>query len=91
MAAGRKTGGRQKGTPNKKTQALSATLEKYNHDPVEALILAALDTELDIPLKIKINMELMQYIYPKRKAMELSGDPDNPLETSLTVKFKDVD
>ena len=38
MALGRKTGGRQKGAPNKATRELKATFQKHGDELVEALL-----------------------------------------------------
>jgi hypothetical protein len=35
----------------------------------------------------RIYAELAQYIYPKRKAVELAGDPVAPLQSKLVVEF----
>lgn len=82
--------GRKKGTPNKKTVELLQTLQKYNFDPAEALVhcykeaqkifeyrkkrgnlagaLVALD-RMESPAA-----ELAQYVFPKKKAIEHSGE-----------------
>lgn len=86
MAEGLKTGGRQKGTPNKKTRQLQSLIDGYGHNPVEALVSVAMDANVDPALRTKVNLELMQYLYPKRKAVELSGDPDNPIETKWQIE-----
>jgi hypothetical protein len=31
--------------------------------------------------------ELAQYVYPKRKAVELAGDPVTPQQSKLVVEF----
>ena len=48
-ADGSKSGGRQKGTPNKKTQDLLARLEELRCDPLELSAKIALGQELDGP------------------------------------------
>jgi len=45
MAAGCKTGGCQKGTPNKRTAALAERLEERGCDPVAALVEITQDAE----------------------------------------------
>lgn len=63
-----KTGGRLKGTPNRKTQFLSEILEARSFCIAEKLIdlLPSLSTEKQADILV----DLMSYIYPKRKAIE---------------------
>ena len=63
-----KTGGRQKGTPNRRTFELETALQNAGVDVVAELAetLAALTPEA----KARILVELLSYLYPKRKALE---------------------
>jgi hypothetical protein len=63
-----KTGGRKKGTPNKKTQDLEATLTRLGVD-VPTRILEMLP-QLEPDKQIDVLMGFMAYLYPKRKAVE---------------------
>lgn len=58
---GIKTGGRKKGTPNKKTTELMELLGNYN--PVKRLIEIAKDENTPLDMQVKINLDLMPYIY----------------------------
>jgi len=71
---GVKTGGRQKGTPNKATQTVLEILNRYNHDPIVALIKIAQDKSNDVGLRAKVNNDLASFIYPKRKSLEVKDD-----------------
>lgn len=73
MAEGKKTGGRVKGTPNRKTRKLQRILEDKDFDPVLELIALAKDPETSRGDKKDICKDLVQYIYPKRKAVEHEG------------------
>ena len=72
-----KTGGRSKGTPNKKTQIIQQQMEDLGFDPIESMIeiskLAMANK--DYSLAGQIAKELAQYVYPKRKAVEHITDP----------------
>lgn len=57
---GNKTGGRQKGTPNKKTQELLELMGDYS--PLEALLKIAQDMKTPLDIKVKVNLDLMGYI-----------------------------
>lgn len=75
MAVGRKTGGRQKGTPNK----INATLR-------EAILLAAHDAHPDgmvayLTDQARNNATAFLTLLGKVLPTQIAGDPDNPVET----------
>lgn len=67
---GNKTGGRQKGTPNKRTTDLLERLGNYN--PLDALLAISQDEDTPLEIQVKINLDLMNYVYPKRKSVDVS-------------------
>jgi hypothetical protein len=74
MALGRKTGGRVMGTPNKATLAVTERLKAIGCDPIEGMARIAMDAKNPPDLRGRMFAELAQYIAPKRKAIEHSGD-----------------
>ena len=72
---GHKTGGRAAGTPNKRTADLADRLKALKCDPVKGLAAIAADPATDTALRARVYADLLPYLYPKRKAVELSG-PD---------------
>ena len=64
--------GRKKGTLNVKTAALEEICQKHNIHPFEAMVKLALTTDKD-DLRFNALKELCQYLYPKRKAVEVSN------------------
>ncbi len=72
MAQGHKTGGRKKGTPNKKSQDISERLETLNCDPIEGMarIASQAEKEKNFQLAGSMYKELANYIYPKRKSVD---------------------
>ncbi len=78
MATGRKTGGRKKGAPNKRTQSVMEKLEALGCDPIEGMAKIAMNKKQklgvrkDVPIELRAQMykELAQYVAPKRKAAE---------------------
>lgn len=72
-AKGERRGGRQKGTPNKKTQALQELIaEKYpGYNPVLEMVDMALDDETPKDLKFACNKEVAKYMVPQLKAIEM--------------------
>lgn len=71
-----KTGGRTKGTPNKRTQELCELMEdKFpGYNPVVQMAGIALDKDVEINIRVQCAKEVAQYLYPKRKAVELKGE-----------------
>lgn len=81
-----KTGGRQKGTPNKRTADLLKRLGNYN--PLDALLAISQDENTPLDMQVKINLDLMPYIYPKRKSIDMNAD-DMP-EVKIFINHEPV-
>jgi len=90
----RPNSGRPKGSANKRTQEIEEKLQGMKCDPIAGLARIAVMAEEDaqaaedpagrIPhmqLATNCYKELAQYIAPKRKAVEVSQDPENPIMT----------
>ena len=100
---GKKTGGRQKGTPNKATLDARDTIARLGFNPVEAMVHWATGNwqalgydkgtktiysaegmpievdRIDEQLRQKSTKDLLPYVCPQLKAVELSaGDGENP-------------
>src|SRR5215204_6956318 len=82
---GERRGGRQKGTPNKATLAVTEKLAALGCDPIKQMGQIALDERVEIGLRVQVLKELCQYIAPKRKAMAVTGEDGGPVKTELTV------
>ena len=83
MAKRSKTGGRQKGTPNKRTLDAAERLAALGCDPLEGMVKIAMSDEADVALRGRMYIELAQYIYPKRKAVDLSISSMTTIEDLL--------
>ena len=81
-----KTGGRAKGTPNKKTTELMELLGDYN--PIVRLIEIAKDENTSLDMQVKINLDLLPYIYPKRKSIDMNSN-DMP-EVKIYINHEEV-
>jgi len=92
MAAGKKTGGRQKGAKNKKTEDIIKKLESLGCDPIEGMAKIASQSmnEGDMQLAGQMFKELAQYVAPKRKAVEITGEGGAPIELSSSFEFVPV-
>ena len=111
---GNKTGGRQKGTPNKKTEELMDISKRLKVNPFEILLLFAKGDWKALGYKSEkvtkyfgenkseeyvISPELrsqsagkaVEYLYPKRKATEMTLNADPITEITRTVLTKKVE
>ncbi len=71
-----KSGGRQKGTPNKKTLIKADDLlSELNVSPIQRLIEIAESDLSSIDQKINCYKEISKYTYPKFKSQELRAMP----------------
>ncbi len=70
-----KTGGRRTGIPNRKTLDLFQKCEDADFDPfIELIKLARMGEEEST--RFQAVKEICQYLYPKRKALEISNSED---------------
>ena len=97
----------RKGVPNKKKQAFRERLQAYctrhNADPHYwmARMLGDTTTYMDaegvihptVPLSIKVDCasQLAQYLQPKLRSVEVSGDADNPVALLHAMADADLD
>lgn len=70
-----KTGGRQKGTPNKRTADIVERLKGV--DIVGELLEIARTTDKE-DTRVTVYKELLKYVYPQRKAVEMTGEIELP-------------
>lgn len=90
MAKGKKTGGRQKGTPNKITALAKGMIEKWleTHNTIPEGDMAPLIMqdflELDPKDRVKVSMEFIKIIMPRNISID-----DN--EIRLTIEDKLVE
>lgn len=66
-----KLGGRQKGTPNKSNFDLAAKLQSLDFDITREL--REVFPKLTPEMRAKVLLELHEYIYPKRKALDVTA------------------
>lgn len=85
---GERRGGRQKGTPNKKTLEFVEALGSF--DPVNALIDLYEKTK-DDGIKLGCLKEMLKYIYPQRKAIEMSSEEEKGFTININRKAVESD
>jgi len=69
--------------PNKRTADLLERLGNYN--PLDALLAISQDEDTPLEIQVKINLDLMNYVYPKRKSVEFNDKFD------VSISEKSVD
>ena len=108
-----KTGGRKKGTPNKRSNQLLDVLEAAGYDPekdnplvwmlrvytgevtmpvvcteitINGPVAVVNDVPLEPALRVRCMTEFAQYIYPKRKAIEVSGPDGGEIPVTAIIR-----
>ncbi len=70
--------GRKPGTVNKKTAEVRELLLSLKCDPITGMARIAMNSKNPPELRGRMYSELAQYLWPKRKAIEVSGDDGGP-------------
>lgn len=81
MAAGRKTGGRQKGVPNKATAAKAAEVQASGLTPLDYLLSILRDATADQNVRIDVAKAAAPYVHPRLAAVDLGNKDDKPFAT----------
>lgn len=99
---GPKSGGRKKGSLNKTTELLFDLIDKKRLEPLEGFrksikelekikCYEASDKISVVNAKIGIYMDIMKYLYPRRKAVELVNNDENKSERIIKIQWADED
>ncbi len=79
MADGFKSGGRRKGSLNRRTVEASVKLDALGCDPLEGAARIAMDESIPIEVRGRMYAELAVYMYPKRRAIDFKDlSPQRP-------------
>jgi len=76
--------GRPKGSKSAKTKLIESKLEEFDCDPIEGMVKIALDEKVPAAVRGKMFAELAGFVYPKRKAVEITGDLGNKTPDDYT-------
>ena len=87
MARGKKTGGRQKGTPNKNTAERFADLIGAGITPLEYMLQVLRDPSVEHARRQDMAKAAAPYLHPRLAQTEISGNADKPLEHKLRIEF----
>ena len=81
MAKGEKTGGRQKGTPNRATAARVEEIKATGETPADYMLRVMRDPSVDHDRRDKMAVAAAPYVHPKLAAIEHTGKDGGPIET----------
>lgn len=85
MALGRKTGGRTRGTPNRRTQDVQSLLASLGCDPIEGMARIAMDPRHPVEVRARMYAELAGYVAPKRKAIQMEAADFNRVVFNIGI------
>jgi hypothetical protein len=80
MAAGRKTGGRARGTPNRATAAKAAEVAASGLTPLDFMLAVLRDEERAFDARMDAAKSAAPYVHPKRAPVDRDGN-----DAGLTV------
>ena len=80
--------GRKKGIPNRKTQAAQDIIEKALGQSIPDALIEVLG-KVDEKTQAHVLCELMQYAYPKRKAIEVEDVTKDRVELKFSLGWND--
>lgn len=83
MAKGKKTGGRQKGSRNKRTEEQSAAIESSGLTPLDYMLTVLRDAAQDDEVRLDAAKAAAPYVHPKLANIELTGKDKGPLEVKI--------
>jgi hypothetical protein len=78
-----KTGGRKKGTPSRKSLDFKTRLDELGIDLIEEIMVFIKDSSDDAPSKaqkMSCLSQMLNYVYPTRKALSLSPEEEKYLQ-----------
>jgi hypothetical protein len=77
------------GSINKRSQQAAIKLKGRfpDYNPLLELARIAQDPEVDVGVRVQANKEVVKYVYPQLKAVEVTGDDGGPIVASVQVNF----
>jgi hypothetical protein len=81
MAKGRKTGGRQRGTPNKASVEREKVIAESGLTPLKYMLRTLRDESLDLQTRMDAASKAAPYVHPKLAAIEHSGPNKGPIQS----------
>ena len=79
MAAGKKTGGRAKGVPNKATPEKAAKVEASGLTPLDYMLTVMRDESNPADMRLDAAHKAAPYVHPKLASVEHTGKDGGPM------------
>lgn len=89
MALGKKTGGRQKGTPNKATAAKAEAIAASGLTPLDYMLQVMRDEDVERHARFAAAKAAAPYVHPHLAAVTHTGPDGGPIQTE-DVSVTDV-
>lgn len=83
MPKGTRIGGRQKGTPNKKTAEMIAELAKGGELPLDYMLRVMRDPQVEHPRRDDMAKAASGFVHPRLQAVEHKGDGGGPVQVTV--------
>lgn len=81
----RPNAGRKAGAPNKASAAREAAIRATGTTPLEYLLDVMRSSNKPEAMRMDAAKAAAPYVHPKLSSVELTGDPENPVEQRVTV------
>lgn len=91
MALGKKTGGRQKGTPNKATARREREIAKGGDTPLDYMLKVMRNPRADASRRDDMARAAAPYVHPKLSTMQHTGANGGPIQTVDLTNATDDD
>ncbi|MFU0503639.1 hypothetical protein [Pseudaminobacter sp. NGMCC 1.201702] len=88
MAVGKKTGGRQKGTPNRATARREREISKSGMTPLEYMLKVMRNPKADAGRRDDMAKAAAPYVHPKLASMQHTGRNGGPIQTVDITRLK---
>jgi hypothetical protein len=85
-----KTGGRQKGTPNRATAARAAEIAASGLTPLQFMLQVLRDTKRTHAERYKAAVDAAPYVHPKFASVAHTDPEGNALPTVMEIRFVDA-
>lgn len=91
MAAGKKTGGRKRGVPNKSTASKAKEIEASGLTPLDYMLALLRDEQQPADIRFEAAKAAAPYVHPKLSAVQHGGPGGGPIQHVNTVEFVIID
>ena len=89
MAHGKKTGGRQKGTPNIITSEIRDNLKSILDSEIKQI--PSLLNELDTEKRLNLLVKLLPYVLPRLESVSITNEQENtPLFSAFDISPEEI-